>query len=552
MKDKSNKRLLSQSFPKGANLLHDPLLNKGTAFPIKERELLQLEGLLPPHISSLEEQEMRALETVRAKTSDMEKYIYLISLQDRNETLFYRLVTDYIEEFMPIIYTPTVGWACQEYGHIFRRPRGLYISSNHKGSISKILANWPHRNVDAIVVTDGERILGLGDLGADGMGIPVGKLSLYTVCAGIHPGKTLPITIDIGTNNEKLLSDPLYIGLRQKRIEGTDYDDLLDEFVTSAAKSFPNALIQFEDFSNKNAFRLLKKYKNQICTFNDDIQGTASVTLAGIYSALRMTGQKLTKQKILFLGAGEAGLGIADLIVSAMESEGMPHDEAKRRCWLVDSKGLVVKCRDDLQKHKLAYAHDHEFVPDLLSNVNSLKPTILIGVSGQPQTFTQSIVEAMGGINEKPVVFALSNPTSKAECTAEQAYTWSEGRVVFASGSPFDPIKLNGKTYVPGQGNNAYIFPGVGLGTIECGSKHVTNEMFFAAAKALTNEVTEDDLANGCIYPSLRQIRHVSAVIAASVAEVAYEQGMTTVDRPDDLLAYMKSRQYQPEYTSYV
>ena len=272
MKDKSNKRLPNQSFPKGANLLHDPLLNKGTAFPIKERELLQLEGLLPPHISSLEEQETRALETVRAKTSDMEKYIYLISLQDRNETLFYRLVTDHIEEFMPIIYTPTVGWACQEYGHIFRRPRGLYISSNHKGSISKILANWPHQNVDAIVVTDGERILGLGDLGADGMGIPVGKLSLYTVCAGIHPGKTLPITIDIGTNNEKLLSDPLYIGLRQKRIAGTDYDDLLDEFVTSAAKSFPNALIQFEDFSNKNAFRLLKKYKNQICTFNDDIQ----------------------------------------------------------------------------------------------------------------------------------------------------------------------------------------------------------------------------------------------------------------------------------------
>ncbi|MDP7653155.1 MAG: oxaloacetate-decarboxylating malate dehydrogenase, partial [Candidatus Marinimicrobia bacterium] len=331
-----------------------------------------------------------------------------------------------------------------------------------------------------------------------------------------------------------------------------EYDELIDEFVWAVQDVFPGALIQFEDFSNFNAFRLLRKYQKKVCTFNDDIQGTASVTLAGIYSALRITNQKLTDQKILFQGAGEAGVGIANLIVSAMEAEGMSHDEAKRQCWLVDSKGLVVKSRENLQNHKLAYAHDHEFVPDLLSAVETLKPTILVGVSGQPQTFTQPIVEAVGEINEQPVIFALSNPTSKAECTAEQAYSWTNGRAIFASGSPFKPVTLDGNTYIPGQGNNAYVFPGVGLGAIECGTKHVTDEMFFAAAKALANEVTEDDLASGCIYPPLTQIRDVSAVIAAAVAEVAYERGLATVERPDNLLEHMKSRQYEPNYESYV
>ena len=536
----------------GVDLLHDPKLNKGTAFTEEERDKLALRGLLPPRIFTGEEQSKRILENFHNKTDDLEKYIYMVALQDRNETLFYRTVIDNIEEIMPIIYTPVVGKACQLFGHIWRRPRGLYLTLNDKGRIAEVLRNWPMKKVGIIVVTDGERILGLGDLGANGMGIPIGKLALYTACAGVHPSLCLPITIDVGTNNEELLNDPLYIGLLQTRLRGEVYDELIDEFIWAVQDVFPGALIQFEDFSNQNAFRLLRKYQDQVCTFNDDIQGTASVTLAGIYSAIRITGQKLTDQKILFQGAGEAGVGIANLIVSALEAEGMSHDEAKRKCWLVDSKGLVVKSRDNLQDHKLTYAHDHKRVSSLISAMETLKPTILIGVSGQPQTFTQPIVEAMGKINEQPVIFALSNPTSKAECTAEQAYSWTNGRAIFASGSPFDPVTLNGKTYVPGQGNNAYVFPGVGLGIIESGARHVTNEMFFAAAKALAKEVSEDDLAKGSVYPPLPQIRDVSAVIASVVAEVAYERGLATVERPDDLLDYMKSRQYQPDYESYV
>ena len=536
----------------GVDLLHDPKLNKGTAFTEEERDKLALRGLLPPRIFTGEEQSKRILENFHNKTDDLEKYIYMVALQDRNETLFYRTVIDNVEEIMPIIYTPVVGKACQLFGHIWRRPRGLYLTLNDKGRIAEVLRNWPMKKVGIIVVTDGERILGLGDLGANGMGIPIGKLALYTACAGVHPSLCLPITIDVGTNNEELLNDPLYIGLLQTRLRGEVYDELIDEFIWAVQDVFPGALIQFEDFSNQNAFRLLRKYQDQVCTFNDDIQGTASVTLAGIYSAIRITGQNLTDQKILFQGAGEAGVGIANLIVSALEAEGMSHDEAKRKCWLVDSKGLVVKSRDNLQDHKLTYAHDHKIVSSLISAMETLKPTILIGVSGQPQTFTQPIVEAMGKINEQPVIFALSNPTSKAECTAEQAYSWTNGRAIFASGSPFDPVTLNGKTYVPGQGNNAYVFPGVGLGIIESGARHVTNGKFFAAAKALAKEVSEDDLAKGSVYPPLPQIRDVSAVIASVVAEVAYERGLATVERPDDLLDYMKSRQYQPDYESYV
>ena len=536
----------------GVDLLHDPKLNKGTAFTEEERDKLALRGLLPPRIFTGKEQSKRVLENFHNKTDDLEKYIYMVALQDRNETLFYRTVIDNIEEIMPIIYTPVVGKACQLFGHIWRRPRGLYLTLNDKGRIAEVLRNWPMKKVGIIVVTDGERILGLGDLGANGMGIPIGKLALYTACAGVHPSLCLPITIDVGTNNEELLNDPLYIGLLQTRLRGEVYDELIDEFIWAVQDVFPGALIQFEDFSNQNAFRLLRIYQDQVCTFNDDIQGTASVTLAGIYSAIRITGQMLTDQKILFQGAGEAGVGIANLIVSALEAEGMSHDEAKRKCWLVDSKGLVVKSRDNLQDHKLTYAHDHKIVSSLISAMETLKPTILIGVSGQPQTFTQPIVEAMGKINKQPVIFALSNPTSKAECTAEQAYSWTNGRAIFASGSPFDPVTLNGKTYVPGQGNNAYVFPGVGLGIIESGARHVTNEMFFAAAKALAKEVSEDDLAKGSVYPPLPQIRDVSAVIASVVAEVAYERGLATVERPDDLLDYMKSRQYQPDYESYV
>ncbi|MCH8012729.1 MAG: NAD-dependent malic enzyme [Candidatus Marinimicrobia bacterium] len=538
--------------PFGIDFLHDPTLNKGTAFTKEERDRLGLRGLLPPRIFSLSEQEKRIREHYKRKTVDLEKYIYLISLQDRNETLFYRFLLNNVEELMPIVYTPVVGQACQEYGHIWRRPRGLYISSIDKGHIEDVLRNWSSKKVGIIVVTDGERILGLGDLGANGMGIPVGKLALYTACAGVHPSLCLPITIDVGTNNEELLQDPLYIGLHQNRIRGEEYDEIIEEFVMAVQEVFPGSLIQFEDFSNLNAFRILSEYRDRVCCFNDDIQGTAAVTLGGIFTATRITGQKLSEQKILFLGAGEAGIGIGDLIVTAMREEGLSLQEAQLKCWFVDSKGLVVKSRDNLQEHKLHYAHDHEFLPDLLSAVEYLKPTILVGVSGQPQTFTQSVVEAMARINERPVIFALSNPTSKAECTAVQTYTWTNGRAIFASGSPFDPVTLNGKTYVPGQGNNVYVFPGVGLGVIECGAQHVTNEMFLVAASALAREVSEEDLSKGCIYPPLTKIRDVSVAIAAVVTKVAYKDGLATKPEPEDLVEYLRSIQYQPVYESYV
>lgn len=532
----------------GVDLLHNPLLNHGTAFTEEERDAYKLRGLLPPRIFTQERQVQRSLGNYRKKLTDLERYIYLISLEDRNETLFYRLVMDNLEEMMPIIYTPTVGKACQEFAHIFRRPRGLYISTEDKGRIAEIIANWPHDDVEVIVVTDGERILGLGDLGINGMGIPVGKLSLYTACAGIHPAKTLPITLDVGTENETLLADPLYIGLPQRRVRGAEYDAFVDEFMTAVSTRYPNAMIQFEDFANLNAFRLLHKYRNTYCTFNDDIQGTASVTLAGIYSALRLTGGKLTEQKLLFLGAGEAGIGIADLIVSAMMDEGLSEAEARQRCWFVDSRGLVESSRTNLADHKLPYAHDFAPQTDFLAAVNALQPTGIIGVSGMGQMFTQPIVAAMAKINERPIVFALSNPTSNSECTAEEAYTWSDGRAIFASGSPFDPVEYKGQTYVPGQGNNSYIFPGVGLGVVAVKARHVPDEMFMAAARTLAQLVTEEDLAKGRVYPSLKRIREVSAAIGTAVAEIAYAKNLARVTRPDDLPAFIEAQMFQPVY----
>ncbi len=536
----------------GMDLLHNPALNKGTAFTEEERDALGLRGLLPPHVHTQEEQVLRVMENFHRKPNSLEKYIHMIALQDRNETLFYRVVLDQIEEMMPIIYTPTVGQGCQEYGHIFRRPRGMFISAADRGRIAKVLRNWPCTDVRIIVVTDGERILGLGDLGAFGMGIPVGKLSLYTACAGVHPLLCLPVTLDVGTDNEQLLNDPLYIGLRQHRLRGEAYDALVEEFMTAVQEVFPNVLVQFEDFANVNAFRLLAQYRDQLCSFNDDIQGTGGVALAGLYSALRITGGRLPEQTVLFLGAGEAAIGMANLIVSAMVGEGLSDEEARRRCWLVDSGGLVVKSRTGLAKHKLPFAHDHSPLPDFLAAVEALSPTAIIGASGQAGTFSQPVLEAMSRLNDRPIVFALSNPTSKAECTAEQAYTWTGGRAIFASGSPFAPVTLDGQTYVPGQGNNAYVFPGVGLGAIACGARRVTDEMFFAAAKALAHEVSEADLARGQIYPPLTAIRDVSAAIAVAVAEVAYQQGLATQPKPEDLLAHIEAQMYVPHYRSYV
>jgi malate dehydrogenase (oxaloacetate-decarboxylating)(NADP+) len=399
-----------------------------------------------------------------------------------------------------------------------------------------------------IVVTDGERILGLGDLGANGMGIPVGKLSLYTACAGIHPTQCLPVTLDVGTNNETLLKDPLYIGLPERRLRGAAYDELVEEFFTGVQEIFPKACIQLEDFGNTNAFRLLHRYRNRACTFDDDIQGTAGVTLAGLYAALRITCNKLTDQKFLFLGAGEAGIGIGDLIVTGLMREGMSEAEAKLKCWFVDSKGLVVKSRTDLVEHKRPYAHDDVPVSDFLAAVESLAPTAIIGVSGMPRTFTKPVIEAMARLNRRPIIFALSNPTSKSECTAEEAYTCSAGRAIFASGSPFPPVTYDGKIFVPGQGNNAYIFPGVGLGVIASEAARVTDEMFFVAAKTLADLVTEDDHSQGRIYPSLKRIREVSAAIATDVANLAFQRGLTTISRPANLAAHVKAQMYEPTY----
>jgi malate dehydrogenase (oxaloacetate-decarboxylating)(NADP+) len=537
---------------RGVKLLHDPVRNKGTAFSEAERDALGLRGLLPPRIHSQAEQVRRVLENLRNEATDLERYIYLVGLQDRNEVLFYRVVMDHIEELMPLIYTPTVGKACQEFGHIFRRSRGLYISLEDRGRIADVMRNWPHAEARMIVVTDGERILGLGDLGADGMGIPIGKLALYTACAGVHPTQCLPITLDVGTNNESLLADPLYLGLARKRLRGEAYDDFIEEFVQAAGEVFPRAVVQLEDFGNANAFRLLERYRGRICTFDDDIQGTASVALAGIYSSLRITEQPLADQRLLFLGAGEAGLGIGALVESAMVAVGLERDEARRRCAFFDSKGLLVASRADLAEHKRPYAHDLPATDDVLKAIETLRPTMLIGVSGQPGLFTREVVEAMARQNERPVLFALSNPTSKAECSAEQAYGWSEGRAVFASGSPFDPVELGGRRFVPGQGNNAYVFPGVGLGVLFCEASRVTDEMFFAAARELADQVTEDDLAQGRVYPALSRIRDVSSRIATRVAEVAYEQGLAARPRPADLLGEIRASMFEPTYADYA
>jgi malate dehydrogenase (oxaloacetate-decarboxylating)(NADP+) len=537
--------------PRGLALLHDPLLNKGMGFTERERDALGVRGLLPPHVLSQDEQVARTVAHIRRQPSDLEKYIELNALHDRNESLFFRVVGDHIDEMQPLIYTPTVGLACQRYGHIFQRPRGLFVGANDRGRVEQVLRNWPYPAA-IIVVSDGERILGLGDLGANGMGIPVGKLSLYTACAGIHPKLCLPVILDVGTNNAELLADPYYIGLRQRRLTGAGYDELVEEFIAAAQKVFPGVLIQFEDFANHNAFRLLHKYRDRICTFNDDIQGTAAVALAGIVSALRVTGGRLVEQKILFLGAGEAATGIADLLVAAMTTGGLEAKAARERCWLVDSRGLVVNSRGDLAEHKRAYAHQHPPLAEFAQAVKALRPTAIIGVAAVGGTFTKHVLEEMARINRRPIVFALSNPTSKSECTAQDAYRCTEGRALFACGSPFEPVALEGRTHVPRQGNNSYVFPGVGLGAIVSRARHVSDEMFMAAAHALAEQVTEPDLAQGSLYPALARIREVSARIAVAVADAAYRGGLAQGARPADLEAHVRAQMFDPRYRSYV
>ncbi len=537
--------------PRGVQLLHDPLLNKGTAFTEAERDALGLRGLLPPHVFSQDEQAVRFLHNLRNLPDPLDKFVALNALHDRNEALFFRVVCDNIDEIQPLIYTPTVGLACERFGHIFQRPRGMFIGINDRGRIAEILRNWP-LSAGIIVVTDGERILGLGDQGANGMGIPVGKLSLYTACAGVDPAICLPVMLDMGTNNETLLNDPYYVGLRRHRVTGPAYDELIEEFITAAQEVFPHVIIQFEDFANHNAFHLLQKYRNRICAFNDDIQSTAAVAVAGVLSALHIKGSKLADEKFLFLGAGGAATGIADLIVTALVVSGMNEADARKRCWLVDSQGLVVKARTGLTPQKLPYAHEHAPVGDFLAAVKSLQPTGIIGVAAADGAFTPQVLRAMADCNVRPIVFALSNPTSKAECSAEQAYSGTDGRALFAGGSPFAPVQVGGKTLVPRQGNNSYIFPGVGLGVIACGATRIIDEMFLAAAHTLAAQVTQADLEQGSLYPPLAQIRAVSVQIAVAVAEVAYQRGLAAKPRPADMLEHVREKMYDPHYPSYA
>ncbi|CAI0628654.1 unnamed protein product [Linum tenue] len=555
------------SVASGYSLLRDPRHNKGLAFTEKERDAHYLSGLLPPVVLSQQLQEKKLMNSIRQYQLPIQKYMAMMELEERNERLFYKLLIDNVEELLPVVYTPTVGEACQKYGSIFRRPQGLYISLKEKGRVLDVLKNWPERSIQVIVVTDGERILGLGDLGCQGMGIPVGKLSLYTALGGIRPSACLPITIDVGTNNEKLLNDEFYIGLKQRRATGQEYSELLHEFMSAVKQCYgEKVLIQFEDFANHNAFELLAKYRTSHLVFNDDIQGTASVVLSGVVSALKVLGGSLADHKFLFLGAGEAGTGIAELIALEMSKRtNTPLEECRKRIYLVDSKGLIVKSRfESLQHFKQPWAHDHEPVKTLLEAVNALKPTVLIGASGMGKTFTKEVVEAMSSFNERPLIMALSNPTSQAECTAEEAYSWSKGKAIFASGSPFDPVEYEGKVFVPGQGNNAYIFPGFGLGVVMSGAIRVHDDMLLAACKlldtsstqtyaeALAEQVTDAEYEKGLIYPPFSKIRKISAEIAAKVAAKAYELGLASrLPRPANLVKYAESCMYSPVYRNY-
>ncbi|KAI9911151.1 hypothetical protein PsorP6_009689 [Peronosclerospora sorghi] len=527
-----------------------PLTNKGLAFTEKQREQLGLRGLLPAATSTIELETQRAMAAIRRKTSPIEKYLFMQTMQNTNEDVYYRMLMAHTSELMPIVYTPTVGQGCQEFSYNYtQQPRGLFISVTDIGRVAEILDKWPEKDIRAICFTDGERILGLGDQGANGMGIPIGKLALYTACAGVPPQMCLPVVLDCGTNNEEYLADPFYIGLRQRRVRGADFEQLVDEFMNAAkAKYGEKVLLQFEDFGNSTAFNLLRKYQNTHCTFNDDIQGTASVVLAGLLAAAPLSGKTISKQTFLFLGAGEAGIGIAELIAQAISKEtGKSLEDARKQIWLVDSRGLIVNSRkESLQHHKLLFAHEAQECPDLLFAVEQTKPTALIGVCTIPKAFSKEVCQKMCEYNERPVIFALSNPTSKAECTAEEAYTFTDGKCIFASGSPFDPIVYKGKTYVPGQGNNSYVFPGIGLGILAAGLTHVNDEVMIIAAETLASLVTPTDLESGCVYPPLANIRNVSLQIAVAVAEYGYEKGYATVPRPQNLTQYLRDFMYNP------
>ncbi|MCC8961620.1 NAD-dependent malic enzyme [Bradyrhizobium sp. Pear76] len=532
---------------KGYALLRSPHLNKGSAFSVEERRALGLEGLLPPVPSTLDRQVSRIHAQLATLDNDLQKYLLLSDLQARNETLYYAVLMSDPAGFMPLVYTPTVGEACQKFDHIFHAARGVYLPISAKGQLKRWLSNWPEKNVRFIVVTDGERILGLGDLGVGGMGIPIGKLALYTACAGVPPELCLPVTIDVGTNNAALLDDPLYLGLRHQRVRGEQYDAFIDEFVTAVQELYPKSCIQWEDFANFNAVPILAKYRDRICTYNDDIQGTASVALAGIYGALRISGQKLTDQRFLFLGAGSAATGIAELISQAMVMEGLTIDQARSRNNLFDINGLLTSSSKMMEFQK-PFAIEHEPISDFAAAIRAMRPTGIIGVSTVPKLFNQRVIEAISEINDRPIIFPYSNPTSRSECTAEEAYTWSNGRAIFASGSPFPPLSVEGKHFVPGQGNNVYIFPPMGMAVYATEAKRVTDQMFIVAAKAVAEQVGQDSLDVGLIYPPQSKILKTSLHVATRIAEHIFERGLARVPRPDDLSRLIAEKVYVPAY----
>ena len=532
----------------GYDVLRNPRLNKGTAFTEVERRARGLEGLLPPAVTTLSLQVARRRAEIANLDDDLQKYLVLSDLQTRNETLYYAVLMSDAATYMPVVYTPTVGEACQKFGHIFREARGMYLPISARGRLKELLSNWPEKDVRFIVVTDGERILGLGDLGAGGMGIPIGKLALYTACAGVPPQYCLPVVLDVGTNNQLLLDDLLYLGLRQHRLRGEQYLAFVDEFVDAVQTLYPKCCIQWEDFANINAVPILARYRDRICTFNDDIQGTAGVALAGIFAALRLSGQKLAEQRFLFLGAGSAATGVAQLISLAMAREGMDLAAARRRNALFDINGLLVTSRTDLADFQKPFEQEHAPVSTFVEAVEALRPTGIIGVSTVPKLFTREVIEAMARINERPIIFPYSNPTSRSECTAEEAFRWSGGRAVFASGSPFPPVEIAGRRFVPGQGNNVYIFPAMGMAVFATEATRVTEEMFIVAAQAVAEQVTEEDLSMGLIYPPQSRILDASLHVAERVATSIFDQGLARVPWPDDVGALVRARAYRPVY----
>ena len=535
--------------PTGYDLLRNPRLNKGTAFTPAERRAYGLEGLLPPAVTNLELQVARRHAEIANLDSDLQKYLVLSDLQARNETLFYAVLMSDPATYMPLVYTPTVGEACQKFAHIFREARGIYLPITARGRVRDILQHWPDKDVRFIVVTDGERILGLGDLGAGGMGIPIGKLALCTACAGVPPQYCLPVVLDVGTNNQALLDDPLYFGLRQDRVRGDEYMGFVDEFVTAVQQLYPKCCIQWEDFANINAVPILERYRNEVCTFNDDIQGTAGVALAGILASLGITRQKITDQRFLFLGAGSAGTGIAELISQAMAGAGMDIHEARRRNALFDINGLLVTSRADLAEFQRPFAQDHAPISTFVEAVKALKPTGIIGVSAVPKLFNREVIQTMAELNQRPIIFPYSNPTSRSECSAEEAYRWSDGRAIFASGSPFPPVDVDGRRFVPNQGNNVYIFPAMAMALFATEAKRVTDEMFLTAAQAIAEQVSEESLAAGLIYPPRERIFNASLHVAERVATCIFDRELARVPRTENVRELIRARAYRPVYS---